>query len=124
MAWHVLRLLIEEMASRYEGWLPIYWVSSCGQLTGAGPPAWGLGGRANNPHHTKLYVTKYLQVPHKWQIKLMRMRCVEHVARMGEDSKVCKVLMRNPEGRDHLEDQAIDGRMGPEWILGRLARGV
>jgi hypothetical protein len=25
---------------------------------------------------------------------------------------------------DHLEDQGIDGRMGSEWILGRLARGV
>jgi hypothetical protein len=26
--------------------------------------------------------------------------------------------------RDHLEDQGIDGRMGSEWILGRLAGGV
>jgi hypothetical protein len=26
--------------------------------------------------------------------------------------------------RDHLEDQGIDGRLGSEWILGRLAGGV
>jgi hypothetical protein len=26
--------------------------------------------------------------------------------------------------RDHLEDQGVDGRMGSEWILGRLAGGV
>jgi hypothetical protein len=26
--------------------------------------------------------------------------------------------------RDQLEDQDIDGRMGSEWILGRLAAGV
>jgi hypothetical protein len=26
--------------------------------------------------------------------------------------------------RDHLEDQGKDGRMGSEWIFGRLAWGV
>jgi hypothetical protein len=26
--------------------------------------------------------------------------------------------------RDHLEDQGVDGRMGSEWIIGRLAGGV
>jgi hypothetical protein len=26
--------------------------------------------------------------------------------------------------RDHLGDQGVDGRMGSEWILGRLAGGV
>jgi hypothetical protein len=25
--------------------------------------------------------------------------------------------------RDHLEDRGVDGRMGSEWILGRLAWG-
>jgi hypothetical protein len=32
--------------------------------------------------------------------------------------------MGKPEERDHLEDQGVDGRMGSEWILGRLAGGV
>jgi hypothetical protein len=26
--------------------------------------------------------------------------------------------------RDHLDDQDVDGRMGSEWLLGRLNRGV
>jgi hypothetical protein len=26
--------------------------------------------------------------------------------------------------RDHSEDEGIDGRMGSEWILGRLASGM
>jgi hypothetical protein len=26
--------------------------------------------------------------------------------------------------KDHLEDQGIDGRIGSEWFLGRLAGGV
>jgi hypothetical protein len=28
-----------------------------------------------------------------------------------------------PKERDHLEDQGVDGRIGSEWILGRLAGG-
>jgi hypothetical protein len=30
----------------------------------------------------------------------------------------------NPKKRDHSEDRGVDGRMGSEWILGRLAVGV
>jgi hypothetical protein len=29
----------------------------------------------------------------------------------------------SPKERDHLDDQGVDGRMGSEWILGRLAGG-
>jgi hypothetical protein len=32
--------------------------------------------------------------------------------------------VKTRKNSDHLEDQGIDGRMGSEWILGRLARGV
>jgi hypothetical protein len=57
------------------------------------------------------------------QIKSRRMRCVGHVARMGEERKVCKILVGTPKERDYLEDQGVDGRMGSEWVLGRLAGG-
>jgi hypothetical protein len=50
------------------------------------------------------------------QVKSRRMRWAGHVARMGEGRKVYKVLER-----DHLEDQGVGGKMGSEWILGRLA---
>jgi hypothetical protein len=29
-----------------------------------------------------------------------------------------------PESKSHLKDQGVDGRMGLEWILGRLVGGV
>jgi hypothetical protein len=58
------------------------------------------------------------------------------VARMGKKRKVYKVLVGKPEGkrplgrprrspkeRDHLEDQGVGGKMGSEWILGKLAWG-
>jgi hypothetical protein len=43
---------------------------------------------------------------------------------MGEERKVYKVLVGKPEEKDHLEDQDVGGKMGSEWILGRLAWGV
>jgi hypothetical protein len=52
------------------------------------------------------------------------MRWAGHVARVGEDKKVYKVLVESKKERDHLEDQGIGGRMGSEWILGRLAWGL
>jgi hypothetical protein len=54
------------------------------------------------------------------QIKSRRMRWAGHVACMGEERNVYRVL----KGTDHLEGQGIDGRMGSEWILGRLTGGL
>jgi hypothetical protein len=31
--------------------------------------------------------------------------------------------LESPKERDHLENRGVNGRMGIEWILGRLARG-
>jgi hypothetical protein len=58
------------------------------------------------------------------QIKSRRMRWAGHVARMGEQTNVYRVSMGKPEGKNHLEDQGVDGKMGSEWILGRLAGRV
>jgi hypothetical protein len=33
-------------------------------------------------------------------------------------------LVESPKEGDHTEDQGADGRMGSEWILGRLDGGV
>jgi hypothetical protein len=35
-----------------------------------------------------------------------------------------RVLIGKPEGNNDLENQGVDGRMGSEWILWRLAVGV
>jgi hypothetical protein len=44
------------------------------------------------------------------------------VAHMGEES--VQGFGGKAQRKEHLEDQGIDGRMGSEWILGRLAGGV
>jgi hypothetical protein len=46
------------------------------------------------------------------QIKSRRMRWTGHVARMGEGKNMYRVLVRRPEGKEHLKDQGGDGRMG------------
>jgi hypothetical protein len=43
---------------------------------------------------------------------------------MGEERKVYKVLVGNAREGDHLEGQGGGGKMGSEWILGRLALEV
>jgi hypothetical protein len=58
------------------------------------------------------------------QFKSRRMRWAGHVASMREERKVYKVLMGKPEGKTPLGDQRVDGRVGSEWILGRLAGGM
>jgi hypothetical protein len=56
-------------------------------------------------------------------IKSMRMGWVEHVARMGDERNVFKVLIGKPEERHHSEDQGVDERMRSKWILVRLSEG-
>jgi hypothetical protein len=55
------------------------------------------------------------------QVKSRRMRWVGHVARMGEEIKVHKVLVGKPEGKRPLGRPRRRWEMGSEWILGRLA---
>jgi hypothetical protein len=45
-----------------------------------------------------------------------RMRLAGHVARMGERRGVCRVLLGNPEGKNHLQDPEINGRIILRWI--------
>jgi hypothetical protein len=54
------------------------------------------------------------------QIKSRRMRWAGHVARMGEGRNVYRVLVGKPDGKHHLKDQGLDGKMGSKWTLGRL----
>jgi hypothetical protein len=57
------------------------------------------------------------------QVKSRRMSWAGHVSRMGEARKVYKVLVGKPEGKRPLGRQGVGGKMGSEWILGRLAWG-
>jgi hypothetical protein len=50
-------------------------------------------------------------------INLRRMRWAWHVAHMGESRGVHRILVGKPEGKNHLEDPRVDGRIILRWIF-------
>jgi hypothetical protein len=48
-------------------------------------------------------------------IKARRMRCAGHVALVGRVTY--RVLVGKPEGKKHLEDPGIDGKILLRWIF-------
>jgi hypothetical protein len=73
--------------------------------------------KLHNEEHHNLYSSPDIVR----QIKSRQMRWAGHVACMGEERKVFR--WESPKERDHSEDQGVDGRMGSEWFLERLAGG-
>jgi hypothetical protein len=57
------------------------------------------------------------------QIKSRLMRWAGHVARTGGERKVYKILLGKLEGKRPIGRRGVNGRMGSELILGRLAVG-
>jgi hypothetical protein len=57
-------------------------------------------------------------------VKSRRMRWAGHVARMGEDTVVHRVLVGRPEGKRSLGDQNVGGRIILRWIFRKLEGGV
>jgi hypothetical protein len=53
-------------------------------------------------------------------VKLGRMRWAGHVARMGEERGVHRVLVGKPEGKKPLGEPDIDGRIILRWIFRKL----
>jgi hypothetical protein len=88
-----------------------------------GPKKDEVMGEWRRLHNGKLH-NLYLSPDFIWQIKSRRMRWAGHVAIVGEGRNVYRVLVGKPEGKDHLKDQGVEGRMGSEWTLGRLVGGV
>jgi hypothetical protein len=60
-----------------------------------------------------LYVSPNIRV-----IKSKGTRWVGHEACMGETKKYAKFRSGNLKGRDHAEDEGVNGRM-LEWFLGK-----
>jgi hypothetical protein len=58
------------------------------------------------------------------QVKSRRMRWAGHVARMGEEREMYKVLVGKPEGKRPLVRPRRRWENGIRMILGRLAWGV
>ena len=73
----------------------------------------------------KIVVRVYSSSPNIVGVKKMRrMRWVGHVARVGERRGVYKVLVGKPEGKSHLEDLGIDGRIILRLIFQKWNVGV
>jgi hypothetical protein len=49
-------------------------------------------------------------------IKSRKIRWTGHVACKGELRNSYSILVRKPEGKDHLEDLGVDGEIILEWI--------
>jgi hypothetical protein len=58
------------------------------------------------------------------QSKSRRMRWAGHVACIGEERNLYRVLVGKPEGKNHLEDQGVDGRIGSKWTIERWVGGA
>ena len=50
-------------------------------------------------------------------MKSRRMRWAWYVARMRERTGVYRLLEERPEGKNHLEDPGVDGRIILRWIF-------
>jgi len=58
------------------------------------------------------------------EIKSRRMRWAGHVVRMVERRGVCRVIVGTPEGKSHLGDPGVNGRIILRWICRKWDIGV
>ena len=52
------------------------------------------------------------------------MRWAGHVARLGERRGAYRILVGKPEGKNHLGDPVVDGRIILRWIFRKWDVGV
>jgi len=76
--------------------------------------------RLHNEKLNDLYCSTNIVRVIKWR----GMRWAGHVALMGEEKSVYRVLVGKPEGRDHWGDLGVDGWITFGWISRRWDVGI
>jgi len=66
--------------------------------------------------HNEEFIDLYSSPNIIWVIKLTRMRWVGHITHMGR-GEAYRFLVGKPEGRGHLENPGVDGRIILRWIF-------
>ena len=59
-----------------------------------------------------------------YKFNCISFKCIEHVARIGESRDAYRVLVGKPEGRNHLKDPDVDGRIILQSILEKWDGGT
>jgi hypothetical protein len=81
-----------------------------------GPNRNEVTGECRRLHNKELYALYSLPNIFR-KIKSRRLRWSKHVACNRERRDAYRVLVGKPEGRNHLEDPGVDGRIRIKWIL-------
>jgi hypothetical protein len=76
--------------------------------------------KLNNEEHHNLYSSPDIIR----QVKSRRMRWAGMWHAWERRRKCTRFWWESPKERDHCEYQGVGGKIGSEWILGRLAWGV
>jgi hypothetical protein len=73
------------------------------------------------PHEPAIYAGKELGNPliGGWVGPRAGLDILGHAARIQDTKYVCKVLIGNPEGENHLLDQSVDGMIILKQILNK-----
>jgi hypothetical protein len=87
-----------------------------------GPKRDEVTGEWRRLHNKELYAL-YSSPNIIWVIKSRRLRWAGHVARMAERRGAYRALVGKPEGKNHLKDPGVDGKIILKWIFGRLNGG-
>jgi hypothetical protein len=104
LARRVLRLRMEETPSSYGGKLRIYWISSRGQPTRGGPPAWGLCVGLATPHRKNKLVTKTFTKPRTWRGPMWTRWWTSGFHKMLGSSRVAAQLAASQEGLSSMSE--------------------
>jgi hypothetical protein len=88
-----------------------------------GPKRDDVAGELRKLHNEELH-NLYLSSSSIRQIKLRRMNWAGHVARMGEERKLCKVWVGKPEGKRSLRNPRRKWEDGIRMGLREIGWGV